>query len=453
MNEIELEIRKQGQQIMLMEKMAMAMKAQGKTDAMLEQLEKIKEAADCLYTTALQHKDGIVVYVHATGFITRTLSDSGMNARAFRAGADALLWSMELIRTYNRNNILEPLPDEMECNFKTAQLLPLVVMFNELSAVKSNMKAIEEDFEPYDDLHQIFIKAMKQLKMLAPSSPLVVQATPLFNAISQMEEPGKFLNAHVDDIKSVAKSILNAIEKMPLYDSDAQAASRLSRFDGFYRDQWYDTIHGEDVEYDFSLLECLMPKFAEKINLSDPGLCIGDCNMYKSGEFNWGEYPECIFDLYRSLCQEYGVTPMTFDTYTVKDKVPYVNAGNLVRMQRDVVKAWLHLRENNVCGCGKLSAAPADEEMLDWVECEVDDFDMTMFCLNYVTFMFEVEGQVIKMGKLCIHLSSSVEKALSGEDLSPETAALEECLEGYITRLKSHGILPSDWKFTNPWSF
>ena len=41
MNEIELEIRKQGQQIMLMEKMAMAMKAQGKTDAMLEQLERL----------------------------------------------------------------------------------------------------------------------------------------------------------------------------------------------------------------------------------------------------------------------------------------------------------------------------------------------------------------------------------------------------------------------------
>lgn len=453
MNEIEVKIRKHGGQILMMQKMAMAMNAQGKTEAMLNLLEQIKDTSDLIFTLAAQgYKDGLVVYVNATSFITRTLSDAGLTAKAFVSGMEALLRSMELIEIHNQKNVFEPIPDEMECNFKTIQLLPLVIMFNELANVESNRQVFENDFEPFDDLHQIFIKAMRQLKMLAPTSPYVAQAAPIFNAISQMEDPDKFYDATVKDIKEIAQSILYAVERMPFYDSDVQAESQMSRFDGFYRDKWYDIIHDDDIKYDFQLLDCLLPKFAENINLSDSGLCVGDCSMYKTDNFNWGEYPECIFDIYRTLCKKYGLTPMTFNTYTVKEKVPYVKAGTLVRMQRDVVKAYLHLHENNVCGCGKLSMAPADEEFLGWIENEVDDFDMTMFAINYITFMFEVEGQLIMMGELCLHLSSSLSKALHQDDMSNETTAMESVLIDYIARLKSHGILPVDWKFTNPWN-
>lgn len=454
MNEIDIEIRKEGQQIMLLQKMAMAMKAQGKTELMLEQFEKIKEAAQRVYAMAAQgHKDGIVVYVHASGFITRTLSEAGMNVKAFHSGIDALYHSMELIETYNREMIFEPLPKEMECNFKTAQLLPLVIMFSELATVGSNMAVFEEDYEPFDDLHQMFLKCMRELKMIAPSSPLVAQTAQIVNAISRMEEADRFVTADIKDVKKIAKSLLYAIEKMPLYDTDLQAHSRLNVFDGFYRDNWYGVIHDDEIKYEFQLLECLLPKLAEKINLSDPGLCVGDCSMYKIGDFNWGEFPECIFDSYRSLCSEYGLPAMVFDTYTVKDKVPYVKASTLIRMQRDVVKAYLHLRENNVCGCGKLGASPQDEELVDWVENEVDSFDMTMFVINYLSFMCEVEGQLIMMSRLCLYLGASLSKTLSKEDPSEEIAKIEDTLSDYIARLKSHGILPADWKLQNPWKY
>ena len=453
MNDIDIEIRKVGGQILMLQKMAMAMNAQKKTDAMLDQLEKIKDATDKVYTLALQgYKDGIVVYVNATSFITRTLSEAGLTVKAYISGAESTLKSMELIETYNRMNPLDPVPDEMEYNFKTIQLLPLVIMFNDLAKVESNRQVFEDDFEPFDDLHQIFIKAMRQLKMFAPMSPVIAQTAPIFNAISNMEDPDKFIDASVKDVKDVAKSILYAIEKRPFYDSDTQAKSRLSKFDAFYSDKWYDIIHDDEIKYDFQLLECLLPKLAEKINLSDPGLCIGDCSMYKMGDFNWGEFPECIFDSYRSLCSEYELPAMVFDTYTVKDKVPYVKASTLIRMQRDVVKAYLHLRENNVCGCGKLGAIPQDDELLDWVENEVDNFDMTMFIINYLSFMCEVEGQLIMMGRLCLYLGASLSKTLSKEDPSEEIAKIEDTLTDYIARLKSLGILPADWKLSNPWN-
>ena len=254
MNEIEVKIRKHGGQILMMQKMAMAMNAQGKTEAMLNLLEQIKDTSDLIFTLAAQgYKDGLVVYVNATSFITRTLSDAGLTAKAFVSGMEALLRSMELIEIHNQKNVFEPIPDEMECNFKTIQLLPLVIMFNELANVESNRQVFENDFEPFDDLHQIFIKAMRQLKMLAPTSPYVAQAAPIFNAISQMEDPDKFYDATVKDIKEIAQSILYAVERMPFYDSDVQAESQMSRFDGFYRDKWYDIIHDDDIKYNFQL--------------------------------------------------------------------------------------------------------------------------------------------------------------------------------------------------------
>lgn len=476
---------------MMLQKMADAMRAKNDTSKLGELINKMMTEAENIYEMSADgKKDGIVVYINLSSYIFRLLDDMGKKIEAFTFGSLALERSMAMLGKLEKVSP-EALTYEMKCNYKTIQLMQLVIINFELQKEPEYKESLSNDNICLSvALYQLYVKCYEELKMLVPTSPLVLNSAAVYEMIMDMRfantsdlEPS-FLNLRnlgaqlkqfysnkeegsseydIEDFKSFVKPAIienleNRNNEAPVEEvKNAEKSDDVehvnSNYDEIYNNKWRSSLYNHVRKCDLSVLEIVFKQFISAIDYSKPGLDLSKCCFYQTDSFNWLDNPERVFHAYREVCTQYGLTPLKFNSYRPLDKVPYIRYDLLERMHRDVVKSFLHLRENDICACGKLPLMPKDEEIIDFIETDIHDDNVIAYFIAFIEFLVELEGILIQMSHLSLlYESLKIEKTAGNGQISWSKRCnakieFDKILGDYVRRLKSVYAIPAVWSY------
>lgn len=445
------EIYKRAHNIQLYSSMAKMSLVRNDQQGFLDFIDKIRNEANEVYILGRHDPEkGIKLYTTAIISVTALLEKKMMRAEAVEYALSALPKFIDLHKTYC-NLDSDNINSEALLSNTAALLCTMVMNICFLIVFEPNKQTFSEDcFEEYYALFQLCIKRFRMLKILYPDSPVILSYAEVIKRIEKVENPSEYQTADFNDIEKMASALSQSLSKRPLYNSEEEAYSRLSRFDKIYAEEYFDRIHDIYIKKNADqTIHLFTEQYSRFIKIEEIAGHVGKCNLYRTDDFDWGQYPEYVYTCYIQVCDKYRIKPMTFHEYRISEKVPYISYTILNRMKRDVVKTFLHLKECHIGGLGTLNTVPTFEELLDFCDNHQLERSIMEYLLSYLTFMNETDMMLIEFEEISTISLMQTYTAISQNGNDEEwRRKLKEKFIHYTYRLKGLGILDKDWEFS-----
>lgn len=200
-----------------------------------------------------------------------------------------------------------------------------------------------------------------------------------------------------------------------------------------------------------SIVELFLEPYMEYLDQDKYDLPVEKCCLYETEDFNWFYTIDDIFSDYEKICQKNGIIPIKFNRFTHVKKIPFIKTEDLKKIYKEVVYTLLDLREHNIYGCGKLPSYLTSDDVVDFIDNNVEDQDFAIYLINFATFTIEYESTLNNMAMLNI-LFEKLKLTPITEDIHTAIdickSKIKNILDPYTDRLKLIGVLPENWKYT-----
>lgn len=453
------EIRNKAQKVLMWQKMVQAFGAQGHHDKAEEMLSNIKSAAEDIMgmvyplsasdsmTKAMfltPSRDALIVYVNSTSFVMRTL-DEYNRKEAIEYGLHMLERGMSLMAQIEEMDA-RALPSAVSCHLKIGMLCHILLATMVKDVVEVNEHLICN--RNWEKLEQAFKQCYEELKIADPVSEGLKIYASLYKAAFENLPQCEPLSTH--DIAYAASLLQKLVREYPIYSDAKEADDCFRKYDDLYHAFWWNRI-SKDTLKNYGRLGFIFDKYkvylTPEVVKNNPRIC----NFYVADEdFNWYDFPEVLFENYEEVCRQHGVRPMKFYTVPLMDRVPYISPVDLERIHRDVVKTYLHLRDLNIDNIGVLPEYVDETILCSFIDENVNDLQMQIYLINFMTFMIELEATLIDMNLCDVAVHQYYLGVMDpGGSKDKLKRVMDDVLGAYTSGLKEAGILPSDWEF-NP---
>lgn len=222
-------------------------------------------------------------------------------------------------------------------------------------------------------------------------------------------------------------------------------------YDELLKDGWNNDACKYDYRINDSIVKLFLEPYIEYLDQDKYDLLVERCCLHETEDFNWFYTIDDIFIGYEKICQENGIIPIKFNRFASVKKIPFINSEDLKKIFREVVHTFLDLREHNIYGCGKLPSYLTSDDILDFVEEDVEDQEFAIYLINLATFIIEYDSTKNEMAMLGVVFEQFRHTAIT-KDIHTAIdickSKIENILGPYTDRLKHIGILPKDWKYT-----
>ena len=100
------------------------------------------------------------------------------------------------------------------------------------------------------------------------------------------------------------------------------------------------------------------------------------------------------------------------------------------------------MRELSIYGCGKLPSYLTSDDIVDFIDEDVEDQEFAIYLINFATFTIEYDNTMNEMAMFRVIFEQFRLTAIN-----VCKSKIENILGPYTDRLKHIGVLPKDWKY------